>query len=488
MIEPGERSAVSSGDPFIGRQIAGRYLIRRLIARGGMGSVYEAEQLPLGRRVALKILLEPANAGSSNTFEHRFFLEASSLARLSHPHTVTLYDYGQADDGTFYLVMEYVDGWPLSKILQTEGRITPDRTIRLMLQVARAVYNAHRHGIVHRDLKPSNLLVTHNAEGEETIKVVDFGLAKLTEGDQSITVTGMILGSPHCMAPEQVQGGDVDERTDVYAIGVLLFRSLTGQYPFHGSTTTATMIAHIQNPIPQLAQVAPELQVPEGLEAIIRKALAKDPAERYASLGPLIKELGSCASVPQEEFTAVSTIIQPPPASRKVLPLVAIGGLALGMIGVAGYHFATAEPEPHEVAVTITSSPPGATVEVNGEIVGVTPMDLRLASQGETDLRRFDLSLDGYVSTSVERDLAGRDALPIAMTLSPLPNAEPVVPKEKPVESPPKSASDPPKSTPRRTEPEKPRPPQTGTKEGSTTPATTPGEPVPAGYKSNPFD
>ena len=185
-----------------------------------MGAVYEAEQRPLGRRVAVKVLQEPPNSGDSDAFQRRFFLEAATLAKLDHPNTVTLFDYGQTKDHIFYLVMEYVDGPALSKVLkQSQGVLEPHRVLTLMAQVSDALENAHRAGVVHRDLKPGNLLVTQDSSGKELVKVVDFGLVKLTEGDQAITVTGMIMGSPHCMAPEQVQGDPVDHRADVYAIG-----------------------------------------------------------------------------------------------------------------------------------------------------------------------------------------------------------------------------------------------------------------------------
>ena len=467
-----------------------------------MGSVYEAEQVPLGRKVAIKILHEPPNSGDSAAFERRFFLEASTLARLNHVHTVTLHDYGQTQDGIFYLVMEYVDGVSLSRALKVEKRLTPDRCIRLMLQVARALKHAHRHGMVHRDLKPGNLLIKEE-EGEEVVKVVDFGLVKLTEGDQQITVTGMILGSPHCMAPEQVEGGDVDERTDIYALGILLFRCLSGTYPFHGGTTAATMIAHVKEPVPKMGEHVPSLTLPDGLEDIVTKCLAKDPNDRFSSMGEVIRELAACGEVPPEEFTAVSTIVEVQPASRT--PLIAGGLVALAL--VAGTLFWLFGREPASVAdapalveqvpvqVALRSTPPGARVYSNDKLLGVTPLNLQLDSVGAKDQRDFTFKLDGFVQANVLRDLAGQDSVDVDVALEALPTDQVVLPPDpvlddvpdaKPVRKVvrPVAKKQVPKTVP--VQPVKTVPEVVDSKEDvePTDDEKTP----PAGYKANPFD
>ena len=496
-------------DALIGRLVAGRYRITRLIARGGMGAVYQAEQLPLGRAVALKVLHEPANNGENVEFDKRFLLEASSLAKLSHPHTVTLHDYGQAEDGTFFLVMEYVDGRPLSQLLQSEGPMAPDRAVRIMLQVARAVRNAHRHGIVHRDLKPSNLLVARNADGEDVVKVVDFGLAKLSEGDQSITVSGMILGSPHCMAPEQIQGGENDERADLYALGVLLFRCVTGQYPFHGSTSTATMIAHLQAPLPTLSSAAPNLVFPDGLEEIIHRCLAKRAEDRYADAGELIKALSSIGRAGPEEQSAISSpsaslrmqgpvVIPPPVVAEPPAPtprpwgLVALAALAVGaLFGLLVLALAPgrspeepvveAPPVVSIVPVKISTTPAGAQVSVDGAPLGVTPLNLSLEAKGAPDPRSFEVNLDGFMPVMVERDLA-QGKVELTLTLKPL-SAEP-----EPVEAPQPTETSSGRPRGERSKPtaqegsDTPKPP-VKTEEGSPSDQS-----APAGYKANPFD
>ena len=492
-------------DPLVGRELAGRYRVLRRIAKGGMGSVYEAEQVPLGRRVAIKILHEPPNSNDSASFERRFFLEASTLARLSHPHTVTLHDYGQTQDGTFYLVMEFVRGRTLSRLLQAEGPLSPERTISLMVQVARALKHAHRHGVVHRDLKPGNLLIAQE-DGDDHVKVVDFGLVKLTEGDQSITVTGMILGSPHCMAPEQVQGDEIDERADIYALGVLLYRCMAGEYPFHGQTTTATMIAHVNEPIPQLTVRYPDLELPEGLEEIIERCLAKDPADRFPDMGAVIKALANCGELPPEEFTALSTIVEPAPSPRR--PLIIGGALLLGALIVGGSFWLNQEPQvatapsadgsaaARTVELSLRSTPSGAEVRSGERVLGHTPMNLTLESTASPDQRSFEFSLPGYVSARIERDLSAADQIEIAtelerldvpavLELPPDPDLEELEIDRPRVAKPPRTTS---KKTPTKTAEKTVE--DTTTAEG-TGEATTDGQDekeAPAGYKANPFD
>lgn len=298
------------------RVIAGRYQIVRQIASGGMGVVYLAEHIDLGRHVALKILKHQTDPEHAAAFQERFTLEARTLANLDHPNIVTLYDYGRTDDGRFFLALEYIDG-PRYTDLIRDGLMNPERAIRLLLQVCRALRYSHRRGVIHRDLKPSNLLTQRDDEGHEIVKVVDFGLVKVLEDDQSLTQAGLILGSPHCMAPEQVKGEGVDARADIYAMGVLLFRSLTGCWPFHGETSTATMIAHLNTPVPRFADRNPDVQVSESLEIITMRCLAKEPDDRFASVGDLMQALQLSIGVSPDEFASTShmsvgTLVHPP--------------------------------------------------------------------------------------------------------------------------------------------------------------------------------
>lgn len=301
--------------------IAGRYRTIRLIARGGMASVHLAEQLALHRYIALKILQPPPGTQPEDhlNFERRFKLEAETLATLVHPNIVTVYDYGQASDKRFFLAMEYIEG-PRFTDLLVHGALPLDRAITLLLQVCNALRYAHKRGVVHRDLKPSNLLIGQDVEGNEQVKVVDFGLVKVGEYDQTLTREGVVMGSPHCMAPEQVQGGPVDHRADIYAVGVLLYRSITGTYPFHGSNATATMMQHLSATVPSFAEAAPDLRVPPKVEAIVRRCLARNPADRYPDVVSLAADLGSCVGLQPEPDTTSLVLDEDSGPSMPVAP------------------------------------------------------------------------------------------------------------------------------------------------------------------------
>lgn len=288
-----------------GAVVAGRYKIDRLIARGGMATVFRAHQVGLNRAVALKVLSPPPDPDDSAAFQERFRLEAETLAQFDHPNIVTLYDFGQTGSGQFYLAMEFIDGPRLSDMLK-QGPMHAQDVLPLMIQVCMGLRYAHRRGAVHRDLKPSNLLIKIGDDGEQNVKIVDFGLVKLTSDDQTITRTGLILGSPHCMAPEQVRGVDVDHRADIYAIGVLLFRCLTGEYPFHGANSAATMIAHVNEAAPRMRSINPSIDLPDGLEDVVDVCLQKNPANRFASMNDLIDHLAVSMDVHPDAFRSMS--------------------------------------------------------------------------------------------------------------------------------------------------------------------------------------
>lgn len=326
-------------------RIAGRYVVERLIARGGMAVVYLARHADLKRRVALKVLTPPQEDDNPVEFDERFRLEAQTLAALDHPNIVTLHDFGELPDGRCFLAMEYVDGPRLSDLLRS-GPLAPERAARLMLQVGSALRYAHRRGVVHRDLKPSNLLIRTLEDGSEQVKVVDFGLVKLTDAEQSITRAGLVLGSPHCMSPEQVKGQEVGPTADIYAIGVLLYRCVTGRYPFHGSSSAATMLAHLNHEVPSFGTAAPELVALPELERVVRRCLEKEPGDRYQDLAELMADLTAALSLPPdahrtasfatstlEEAAAARPAPPPPRDGRRVLGAV-LAAVLLGAIGL----------------------------------------------------------------------------------------------------------------------------------------------------------
>ncbi|MFK7927579.1 MAG: protein kinase [Myxococcota bacterium] len=380
--------AVVRKDRLAGKTIAERYVIEGLIARGGMAAVYKAHQVKLNRRVAIKILRPPPDSDAGASFHERFRLEAETLAQLNHSNIVTVYDHGDFDDDQVFLAMEFVDGDRLTDLLR-EGPLPVDRTLYLLMQVCEALRYAHRRGVVHRDLKPSNLLITRTDRNDERVKVVDFGLVKLTEVDTTITSNGLILGSPHCMAPEQVRGQDVDGRTDIYAMGVLLFRCLTGSYPFHGPNSTATMIAHLNQPTPTFFSVAPDFEAPEGLENVARRCLAKNPRERFESMEDLQDALSYFMNVTPEHYRTVTrshatldrrlTEVR----GRKPWAWAIAGGVGvMSLLGilcagvVAGSFLAPERPAP--VAAPLTAVPPPpvpVTIDRDGNGMGSEPVD-----------------------------------------------------------------------------------------------------------------
>ncbi len=271
--------------------LGGKYRLERSLARGGMGWVYLATQLPLGRRVAVKVVMPQVG---DQTFRQRFLLEASICAKLSHPNIVTIYDFGQTKEGDVYMAMEYLQGRSLARTMVQERRLDPDRASRLVFQIARALRAAHRAGVVHRDLKPANvMLLPDSDEGDrfERVKVVDFGLAKLYESPNSpeLTRAGMMLGSPRYMSPEQIRNRGVDPRTDIYSLGIIFYLMLTGRPPFDGESSNEILTQHLRDPVPPMHLGTTGVVV--ELESIIRRCLEKRPEDRFQTIDELLTEL-----------------------------------------------------------------------------------------------------------------------------------------------------------------------------------------------------
>ncbi|MFO0628822.1 MAG: serine/threonine-protein kinase [Polyangiales bacterium] len=292
MVQPSKTATASSApavDPLLGRVINGRFKILSVVARGGMGKVYRAEQSPLGRVVALKVLNPNYSGENDPEFHKRFFLEASIVARLSHSNTVTLYDYGQTDDGVYFMAMELLEGRTLHRRLRDEGPIDAARALHITLQVCRSLREAHGLGVIHRDLKPANIFLLHRDDDRDFVKVLDFGLVKLTDSDgESLTQTGLFMGSPKYMAPEQIRGEKVSPATDVYSLGVILFEMLTGRVPFDKPNSVNLLMAHVSDPVPALTEVKPDLSVPAAVEDLVYRCLSKSPEDRFASMDELI--------------------------------------------------------------------------------------------------------------------------------------------------------------------------------------------------------
>lgn len=324
--------------PVVGELIAGRYELEELVGSGGMSSVYRAHDRLLERTVALKMLHEQFTR--NDDYVERFRREARAVAQLTHPNIVTVIDRGE-QDGRQFIVFEYVDGMNLKELVDQEGRLSPREAIELALQVARGLAFAHDQGLVHRDVKPQNVLL--DADGRA--KVTDFGIAHAVDVD-GMTITGTIMGTSNYIAPEQARGQAVDEQTDVYSLGCVLYELLAGEVPFDGDSFVAVAMRHVNDPVPSVRDVRPD--VPPHLDWAIQRAMAKDHDDRFESMADFAAELEAChAELDGDEGATMVVPGAAPPRRRRrpqrrrrrlgvwtaVLAGVALAAIAGGVVG-----------------------------------------------------------------------------------------------------------------------------------------------------------
>jgi serine/threonine-protein kinase len=292
-------------DPLIGRTLAGGYTLLELVGVGGMGRVYRAEQQALGRTVAVKIIHNHL-LGDENS-SARFITEARAASQLNHPNSVGVIDFGRTDDGLLYLVMEFLRGRDMGRVLNEVGLPSLRRTIDIIRQVLAALGEAHERGIIHRDLKPENIVLESMRGGGDFVKVVDFGLAKVRVGGP-VTLPGIVCGTPDYMAPEQGRGDAIDARADLYSVGVILFLLLTGRLPFEGDSPTQVVLMHLTMPPPDPRRVAPERSLPDNLVEVCLKALSKDPEGRYPNADAFAEALYEVSQQGVEISGVVATV------------------------------------------------------------------------------------------------------------------------------------------------------------------------------------
>jgi predicted Ser/Thr protein kinase len=324
---------------FSGELIAGRYELEEQVGSGGMSKVFRAHDRLLERTVAIKILHE--HYSQDEEYVERFRREARAVAQLTHPNVVTVIDRGE-HEGRQYIVFEFIDGENLKQLVEREGALPAKQVVELGLQVASALASAHARGVVHRDVKPQNVILTD--EGRP--KVTDFGIARSSDVE-SVTLTGTVMGTSEYIAPEQARGELVDFRSDVYSLGAILFELSAGEVPFRGENPVSVAMRHLHEPVPSVRERRPD--VPARLDAAIRRAMAKDPEERFGSMDELIAELEACR---RGLGDGEETIVLPAPARPRrarrsarrlvrafvlsLLALLLVGAAAVGAFALAG--------------------------------------------------------------------------------------------------------------------------------------------------------
>jgi serine/threonine-protein kinase len=280
---------------FVARKL-GQYVLHRKLGAGGMGEVYLGEHTMLRRSCAIK-LIRPEQAGDPTTLS-RFEREVQAMATLTHWNTVEVYDYGLAEDGTFYYVMEYLPGLSLQDLVERHGPLPPGRAIYILRQLCAALKEAHAIGLIHRDIKPSNVILCQRGGAFDVAKLLDFGLVQgfgFEGAPDRLTLQGTILGSPPYMSPEQALGkGQIDARTDIYSLGGLAYFLLTGQPPFQRETAMEMLMAHVHDNVPPLREIRPE--VPPDLEEVVLQCLAKKADERFPNIHRVDRALADCAA------------------------------------------------------------------------------------------------------------------------------------------------------------------------------------------------
>ncbi len=443
----------------VGERVGERYEVVDVVASGGMGTVYRATQSPFDRLVALKIM--HARHVANDELRSRFFREAEAMSQLTHPNTVTVFDYGQADS-ICYIAMEYVEGETVGQLLRERGGLEPEEAVPIAVQVAQSLGEAHAKGIIHRDLKPDNILVSIPESGELFAKVADFGIAKILDRDTQFTQVGNIVGTPFYMSPEQSKSGEVDARSDLYALGCCLYEMLTGRPPFMGTTPIEVLLKHRTEDPPSLGP-----NFPSNLDSFLRDVLAKSPDRRPRDAQAFVRELMACYVQPDWEETpqaALAETMEPglsestekgtPPqlvarsdrdlevspsatnssisamvalheiegadsktsvstsrmnerASKEAPRVPAWAGLIVVALIAASVGMALLSG-PGEVLVRFESDPTGAVISLDGVSIGRTPADEKLIAE---ELAEVTFSLDAHEPRSIEFDPARRDKI-----------------------------------------------------------------------------
>jgi serine/threonine protein kinase len=518
-------------ESLVGIVLEDKYRIVRVIGQGGMGVVFEAEHINFGKRVAVKVMLEKYALDTEAIA--RFRREALAASRIGNQHIIDIHDMGQTPDGRLFVAMELLDGAPLSKILEASGPMPPWRAIHIIRQVLRAVGAAHSKGIIHRDLKPDNIFLVNEDDHHDFVKLLDFGISKVVDLNEQVaatklTTTGVVIGTPLYMAPEQAMGNPIDGGADVYSCGVILYELLAGKPPFEGATY-AVLVAKLLTSAPTpLDQVRPGL--PPDLVRAVHRALEKDPKRRYTTAEKFAAALPGRSSGPYQgvstpepvslsQIQLGGTLDSDPNAgatvrtwrSRSRIVMASLSALVLA--GVTAFVIVSmrdhespatsAAPTTKEIkesapattgTLEIKSTPLGAAVKIDGAPSGTTPIIVTLTP----GRHRIGLELDGYVAIESEEDVRVAERTSVVMPMQRLADPAPVPPapvvelKAKPDRNnrPPKNA----KSPTIRLGPQTPVGPELTSRPTEKTdepprqePVKTTKPPAPPGTKPNPY-
>ena len=411
-----------------GTLLAGRYRVHRRLGEGGMGRVYEAEHLELGRRVAVKVMRR--KYADQKAMVERFRVEARSASKIGHPNVVQVFDYGTTDAGEGFIVMELLKGAPLSEVIKQQGPMELGRTLSILSEVATALRAAHQSGVIHRDLKPANIfLIRMNADERERVRVLDFGMAKLiditADAQGGLTQAGEILGTPEYMAPEQAVGGEIDRRIDVYALGCVAYEMWTGTPPFSGPNYVTVLAKHMDEKAPRISDVR---DAPPALDQLVARALAKNPEDRPADMGAVIAALQRIADDEGVGASLVPTRALDLPSMPSLGPMSRasstkrrftrmkrrtrrnlIGAAAaLALLGAGALverRFGPPPPPKGPATVVLATTPPGATLKIDGQ-------ELAEHSPSVTQLQPGKHDIEAVMPHYLPTKLAGRDVKP----------------------------------------------------------------------------
>jgi serine/threonine-protein kinase len=444
-------------DPLIGQVLDGRYKIEKVLGEGGMGIVYKAVHTSLGKPLAIKVLRPEVS--KNEEIVQRFKQEAQSASQIGHPHIIDISDFGTLPDGSTYFAMEFLQGKSLT-LAMAEQNFTTQRTIHVVRQLAGALGAAHEIGIVHRDMKPDNVQLIDRGGQKDFVKVLDFGIAKVGGSTSKLTQAGQVFGTPHYMSPEQCAGTNVDHRTDIYAVGVMLYEMATGKVPFDADNLMGILTKHLYEQPIAPRELAPPVDIAPSMEAVILKCLQKKPDQRYSSMAELAADLDAIerglapraltdrvdrpTSGPQtltgvEARVSVATGHIEIRKSRAPL-FIGLGLAAAAVIGIGAFMMSgpkdegaqptaaikpspedgtkpvaaaqpepglsptpaptpAAEPAPAPVLIALNTNPANAEVYQDGSLVGNTPYQLNKPGTGQS--LKLELRLDGYQTKTV---------------------------------------------------------------------------------------